>query len=78
MEKATFSICLPRPMKDCIGQKLQEGRFTPEAYITRSIVRDDRDRNGRGDLVAISLRLRNEDAPRVQNARAGARWTRAV
>jgi Arc/MetJ-type ribon-helix-helix transcriptional regulator len=43
MEKATLTICLPRPMKDYIAAKLQEGRFsTPSEYI-RSLIRDEQD-----------------------------------
>lgn len=48
MEKATLTISLPRAMKDFIGKKLREGRFsTPSEYI-RSLIRDDQDLNGRG------------------------------
>ena len=41
MEKATLTISLPRTMKEFIGKKLREGRFsTPSEYI-RSLIRDD-------------------------------------
>ena len=69
MEKATLTISLPRTMKDFIGKKLEEGRFsTPSEYI-RSLIRDDQDLNGRGDLVAILRRLGDENAPRGQDPR---------
>ena len=76
MEKATLTISLPRTMKDFITKKLQEGRFsTPSEYI-RSLIRDDQDLKGRGDLVEILRRLRDENALRDQDARIGTRRTR--
>ena len=48
MDKATLTISLPRAMKDFIGRKLLEGRFsTPSEYI-RSLIRDDQDLDGQG------------------------------
>ena len=43
MENTSLTISLPRPMKDFIQAKLQEGRFsTPSEYI-RSLIRNDQD-----------------------------------
>ena len=76
MEKATLTISLPRTMKDFIAKKPREGRFsTPSEYI-RSLIRDDQDLNGRGELIAILRRPGIENAPRDQDARIGARRTR--
>ena len=70
MEKATLTISLPRAMKDFIGKKLQEGRFsTPSEYI-RSLIRDDQDLNGRGGIVEIVRRLRDDDQPSGRDAAA--------
>lgn len=67
MEKATLTISLPRTMKDFIWKKLQEGRFsTPSEYI-RSLIRDDQDLNGRGGIVEIVRRLRDDRTPPGQN-----------
>jgi hypothetical protein len=63
-------------MKDFIGKKLQESSLsTPSEYI-RSLIRDDQDLKGRGDLAAILRRLQDENAPRGQDARIGVRRTR--
>jgi Arc/MetJ-type ribon-helix-helix transcriptional regulator len=52
MEKATLTICLPRPMKDYIEAKLQEGRFsTPSEYL-RSLIRDEQDMTALARQVA--------------------------
>lgn len=67
MEKATLTISLPRTMKDFIGKKLLEGRYsTPSEYI-RSLIRDDQDLNGKGDIVAIVRRVRNDGVPPGQD-----------
>jgi putative addiction module CopG family antidote len=68
MEQATLTISLPRSMKDFIGKKVQEGRFsTPSEYI-RSLIRDDQDLNGRGNVVAIVRRLWDDGASPGQDA----------
>ncbi|MBV9505917.1 MAG: type II toxin-antitoxin system ParD family antitoxin [Acidobacteriia bacterium] len=55
MEKATLTISLPRTMKEFIEERLREGRFsTPSEYV-RSLIRDDQDMMGKGD-VALLLR----------------------
>src|SRR5580698_8453924 len=57
MEKTTLTISLPRTMKEFIGTKLREGRFsTPSEYI-RSLIRDDQDLNGNGEVAALVRRL---------------------
>ena len=73
MEKATLTISLPRTMKDFIGKKLQEGRFsTPSEYI-RSLIRDDQDLNSKGNLVALLRRLRDDSAAPAGSAGTGQR-----
>ena len=68
MEKATLTISLPRTMKEFIGSKLLEGRFsTPSEYI-RSLIRDDQDLSGRREIVAIVRRLLDDKAQPTQNA----------
>jgi Arc/MetJ-type ribon-helix-helix transcriptional regulator len=62
MEKATLTISLPRIMKDFIVTKMREGRFsTPSEYI-RSLIRNDQDLNGSGDLAGRSRSPRSADA----------------
>lgn len=56
MEKATLPISLPRTMKDFIGMKLREGRFSTPSEYTRSLIRDDQDLNGKSAFAALSLR----------------------
>jgi len=67
MEKTTLTISLPRTMKEFIGTKLREGRFsTPSEYI-RSLIRDDQDLNGNGEVAALVRRLRDySHLPRAQ------------
>jgi antitoxin ParD1/3/4 len=55
MSRATLTISLPQTMKDFIDERLREGRFsTPSEYI-RSLIRDDQDMMGNGE-VAVLLR----------------------
>jgi|HubBroStandDraft_1064217.scaffolds.fasta_scaffold24535_2 Arc/MetJ-type ribon-helix-helix transcriptional regulator len=63
MERATLTICLPRTMKEFIGTKMLEGRFsTPSEYI-RSLTREDQDLNSKGQLAALVRRLRDHGRP---------------
>ncbi len=60
MEQASLTISLPRTMKDFIETRLREGRFsTPSEYI-RSLIRDDQDLNGNGEIAAFLRRARSE------------------
>ena len=72
--KAALTISLPRTTKGFIGKKLQEGRFSTPSEYMRSLIHDDEELNGHGDVVAI-LRLQDENALRSQDARIGARRT---
>ena len=74
MENATVTISLPRTMKDFIGMKLREGRFSTPSEYTRSLIRDDQDLNGKSALAALAGRMRYDSAPqRGQAGRAAAR-----
>jgi Arc/MetJ-type ribon-helix-helix transcriptional regulator len=67
-----LTISLPCTMKDFIEGKLREGRFsTPSEYI-RSLIRDDQDMTGNGD-VALLLR---RNALRVETAMPRSRTKR--
>ena len=68
MKKVTLASSLPRRMQFFFGKKLREGRFsTPSTYII-SLIRDDQDLNGRGDIVAIVRRLLDDSAQPAQDA----------
>ena len=63
MEKATLTISLPRTMKDFIGMKLREGRFSTPSEYTRSLIRDDQDLNGKRALAALRSEGRKTAMP---------------